>query len=143
MLCPGVGDWYQSPPPASVAVVAPVPLSRRDMPALSWRDTTPVKTFKGLSSPSRASFVKLCIHDLNIFRGFSSYTWWLVLTQAISGIFMGFVMKYASNLVRLFIISSAMVVTTLLSVLIFGLVLKLSFVLSALLVCVALVLYHY
>nr|VZI15316.1 unnamed protein product [Spirometra erinaceieuropaei] len=81
--------------------------------------------------------------DLNVFHGFSSYAWWLVLTQAISGIFMGFVMKYASNLVRLFIISSAMVVTTLLSVLIFGLVLKLSFVLSALLVCVALVLYHY
>ncbi|VDK36466.1 unnamed protein product [Taenia asiatica] len=55
----------------------------------------------------------------------------------------GFVMKYASSILRLFIISSAMIVTTVLSVLIFGLVLKTSFLFSAGLVVCALILYHY
>ncbi|VDD81430.1 unnamed protein product [Mesocestoides corti] len=78
----------------------------------------------------------------NIFLGFSVYTWILVVTQAISGIFMGFVMKYANNILRLFIISSAMVVTTILSILIFNLVVKTSFLISASTVVAALFLYN-
>nr|CDS22204.1 UDP sugar transporter protein SLC35A4 [Echinococcus granulosus] len=81
--------------------------------------------------------------SFNMLRGFSVYTWILVGTQAISGIFIGFVMKYASSILRLFVISSAMIVTTVLSVLIFGLVLKISFLFSAGLVVCALILYHY
>ncbi|KAL5961435.1 putative UDP-sugar transporter protein SLC35A4 [Taenia solium] len=81
--------------------------------------------------------------SFDMFQGFSIYTWILVVTQAISGIFIGFVMKYASSILRLFIISSAMIVTTVLSVLIFGLVLKTSFLFSAGLVVCALILYHY
>lgn len=59
------------------------------------------------------------------------------------GIFIGFVMKYANSILRLFIISSAVIVTTALSVLIFGLVLKTSFFLSAGLVILALILYYF
>ncbi|KAL5105972.1 hypothetical protein TcWFU_010072 [Taenia crassiceps] len=81
--------------------------------------------------------------SFDIFRGFSVYTWILAVTQTISGIFTGFVMKYASNILRLFIISSAMIVTTALSVSVFGLVLKASFLFSTGLVVCALILYHY
>ena len=80
--------------------------------------------------------------NYNLFRGFSVYTWILVVTQAFSGIFIGFVMKYASSILRLFIISSATIVTTLLSVLIFGLILKVTFLFSAGLVIYAVILYH-
>lgn len=83
------------------------------------------------------------IGSLGLFQGFSTYTWILVLTQSVAGIFMGFVMKYANNIVRIFIIASAMIVTTLASVVIFGLVLKASFLLSASLIISAVVLYNY
>nr|CDS32909.1 UDP sugar transporter protein SLC35A4 [Hymenolepis microstoma] len=77
-----------------------------------------------------------------LIRGFTFLTWLLVVTQGISGIFIGFVMKYASSILRLFIISAAMIVTTVFSVFIFDLVLKTSFIISAALVICALVLYH-
>ncbi|VDL62304.1 unnamed protein product [Hymenolepis diminuta] len=80
--------------------------------------------------------------DFNLLRGFTFLTWLLVVTQAISGIFIGFVMKYANSILRLFIISSAMIVTTVLSIFIFDLVLKISFIISAALVICALILYH-
>ncbi|KAM3181058.1 hypothetical protein ACTXT7_015093 [Hymenolepis weldensis] len=80
--------------------------------------------------------------DFNLLRGFTFLTWLLVITQSISGIFIGFVMKYANSILRLFIISSAMIVTTVLSIFIFDLVLKTSFIISAALVICALVLYH-
>ena len=89
-----------------------------------------------------SQFKTSCLGNYNLFRGFSVYTWLLVGTQSISGIFIGFVMKYANNLVRLFIISSATIATTVLSMIIFGLVLKSSFLFSAGLVIYAIILYH-
>ncbi|VDO01795.1 unnamed protein product [Rodentolepis nana] len=80
--------------------------------------------------------------NFNLLRGFTFLTWLLVVTQGISGIFIGFVMKYASSILRLFIISSAMIVTTVFSVLVFDLVLKTSFIISSALIICALVLYH-
>ncbi|CAH8657519.1 unnamed protein product [Dicrocoelium dendriticum] len=78
----------------------------------------------------------------NLTKGFSIWTWLLIVTQAICGIFMGFVMKFATNITRLFIISSAMIVTTFMAMLVFGLRLDALYIVSFLLVTLALYLYH-
>ncbi|KAM7533937.1 hypothetical protein Aperf_G00000107067 [Anoplocephala perfoliata] len=80
--------------------------------------------------------------DFNLLRGFTFLTWVLVVTQGITGIFIGFVMKYSSSILRLFLISSATIATAILSVLIFNLVLKASFLVSACVVICALALYY-
>ncbi|KAL5005521.1 hypothetical protein ScPMuIL_018977 [Solemya velum] len=51
----------------------------------------------------------------NLFEGYSTYTWIIIATQACNGLIMSAVMKHSSNIMRLFIISTAMIVTTLLS----------------------------
>ncbi|KAF8568273.1 hypothetical protein P879_03388 [Paragonimus westermani] len=78
----------------------------------------------------------------NPFKGFTIWTWLLVITQAFSGIFMGFVMKFSTNITRLFIVSSAMLVTTFTSMLVFGLQVNGLFGVSFTFVCVSLYLYH-
>ncbi|GAA48460.1 probable UDP-sugar transporter protein SLC35A4 [Clonorchis sinensis] len=78
----------------------------------------------------------------NPFKGYTLWTWLLILTQSVSGIFMGFVMKYSNNITRLFLISSAMLVTTFTAMLVFGLHLNFLFIVSFLLVCISLFLYH-
>lgn len=78
----------------------------------------------------------------NLFKGYTSYTWTLILSQACIGLIMSAVMKHASNITRLFLISSAMLVTTTLSMLIFNLQLNLFFCIAFVLVIVALILYH-
>jgi len=62
--------------------------------------------------------------------------------QAMIGLIMSAIMKHASNITRLFLISSAMVVATVLSVIIFHLQLNSYFCVSFVFVFVALVLNH-
>ena len=62
--------------------------------------------------------------------------------QAFSGLVIGAVMKHSSNLTRLFIISSAMILTTFFSVIFFGIQLNLYFVTAFALVSAALVLFY-
>lgn len=69
-------------------------------------------------------------HHLNPFEGFSIYTWLLIATQALNGLFMSAVIKHASNIVRLFVISFSLIVTTVLSVVIFHLTLNFYFFIS-------------
>lgn len=61
------------------------------------------------------------------FSGFSVYTWTIVATQVLNGFLMSIVMKHSSNITRLFVISCSLVVTTVLSVLVFSLKLNLYF----------------
>ena len=77
-----------------------------------------------------------------LFEGYSIYTWAIIVTQAFVGICMGAIMKHSSNLARLFVISCAMIVATILSVLVFNLQLNLFFSLAFLLVFFALYIYH-
>ncbi|TPP67390.1 UDP sugar transporter protein SLC35A4 [Fasciola gigantica] len=79
----------------------------------------------------------------NVFKGFSHWTWLLIITQSVSGIFMGFVMKFSNNITRLFIISAAMLVTTFSAMLVFSLHLNAYFVASFILVFTSLYLYHF
>ena len=55
---------------------------------------------------------------------------------------MSVIMKHGSNITRLFVISSAMLVTTGLAVVILGTVINVFFAISALCVVVAIYLYH-
>ena len=64
------------------------------------------------------------------------------LSQAVIGLIMSAVMKHASNITRLFLISCAMLVATTLSVLIFHLQLNVYFCVAFVLVIVAVFLYY-
>lgn len=77
-----------------------------------------------------------------LFKGYTVYTWIIIVTQAANGLIMSAVMKHASNITRLFIISCAMLVTTVLSVLIFQLQLNIYFGCAFISVIIALALYH-
>ncbi|CAF0945666.1 unnamed protein product [Didymodactylos carnosus] len=50
------------------------------------------------------------------FKGFSIYTWLIILTQTLNGLFMSVVIKHSSNITRLFVISFSVIVTTLLKI---------------------------
>ncbi|KAL3310359.1 hypothetical protein Ciccas_011076 [Cichlidogyrus casuarinus] len=79
---------------------------------------------------------------LNLFEGFSVYTWIIILTQSLVGIFFGYVFKYASNITRLFIIGCSMVLTTLLAMLIWAMPIHPLFLLTASLIILSLYLYY-
>jgi hypothetical protein len=59
--------------------------------------------------------------------GFNGLTWIIVFTQVFNGLTMSIVMKYQNNITRLFVISSSLVVTVLLSVFLFSLKLNIYF----------------
>ncbi|PAA58036.1 hypothetical protein BOX15_Mlig007964g1, partial [Macrostomum lignano] len=80
--------------------------------------------------------------SFDLFRGFTFLTWVLILSQAIGGMIMGVIMKFASNISKLFLVSAAMVLTTILSVLIFHLQLNIYFFLSLVFVVVAQYMYN-
>ena len=63
----------------------------------------------------------------DVFKGFNLFTWIIVFTQVFNGILMSIVMKYSNNITRLFVISCSLVVTTVLSVVIFSLKLNFCF----------------
>lgn len=79
---------------------------------------------------------------LNLFHGYSIFTWILILTQATAGLIMSSIIKHGSNITRLFFIACAMLVTTTLSILIFGLQLNAYFCAAFLIVLVALYLHQ-
>ncbi|KAI0237325.1 putative UDP-sugar transporter protein SLC35A4 [Lamellibrachia satsuma] len=80
--------------------------------------------------------------NLNLFHGYSIFTWILVLTQAVAGLIMSSIIKHGSNITRLFFIACAMLVTTTLSILIFGLQLNTYFCAAFVIVIVALYLHQ-
>jgi hypothetical protein len=77
----------------------------------------------------------------NFFTGFSVYTWIIIVTQVFNGFLMSVVMKHASNITRLFVISCSLIVTTLLSVVLFSLKLNIYYYYSFSAMVVALYLY--
>jgi probable UDP-sugar transporter A4 len=81
-------------------------------------------------------------NQLNLFKGFSIYTWLIILTQALNGLFMSVVIKHTSNIIRLFVISFSLIVTTVLSVIIFDLALNVYFFASFISMMFALWLYY-
>lgn len=82
------------------------------------------------------------INATHLFSGYSYLTWIMIVTQAINGLIMSIIFKHSNNIARLFLVSSSMVVTTLLSVLLFHLSLNVYFYTAFLLVVCALFLYQ-
>jgi hypothetical protein len=78
----------------------------------------------------------------NPFRGFSFYTWLIVLTQALNGLFMSVVIKHSSNIIRLFVISFSLIVTAILSFFIFHINFNIYFFISFVTITCALSLYY-
>jgi len=78
----------------------------------------------------------------NPLRGFTSYTWLIIFTQALNGLFMSVVIKYSSNIVRLFVISFSLLVTALLSFVIFHLTFNIYFFISFATMICAISLYY-
>lgn len=89
-----------------------------------------------------AMFTSQIKSSFNLFRGFTIYTWMIVLTQALNGLFMSVVIKYSSNIVRLFVISFSLIVTAVLSLLIFHINLNIYFFISFLTMICALSFYY-
>lgn len=75
-------------------------------------------------------------------RGYSIYTWLIIVTQAFNGLAMSAVFKHGNNLVRLFVISCAMVVSTAMSVFVLGISLNVLFFVALFLVILAIYLYY-
>jgi probable UDP-sugar transporter A4 len=63
--------------------------------------------------------------SLKLLNGFNYLTWIIIFTQCFNGFLMSIVMKHSNNITRLFVISCSLIVTAILSVLIFSL--KLNF----------------
>jgi len=68
---------------------------------------------------------------------------YFLLLQAFNGLIISVIMKYLSNIVRLFMIGSSMILTTVLSYVIFGYNVDVYFAFSFLMVMSALFLYHF
>ena len=83
------------------------------------------------------------LYQVNPFKGFSIYTWLVIATQALNGLFMSVLIKHTSNIIRLFVISFSLIVTTLLSVALFHLTLNFFFISSFATMMYALWLYYF
>ncbi|CAF0944399.1 unnamed protein product [Brachionus calyciflorus] len=81
--------------------------------------------------------------NFEFFNGFNHYTLLIIFTQVFNGFLMSLVMKYSSNITRLFVISSSLIVTAVLSVLIFSLKLNVYFYFCFSSIMFALFLYNY
>ncbi|CAF1114044.1 unnamed protein product [Adineta steineri] len=81
-------------------------------------------------------------YSFNLFHGFTFYTWIIIITQALSGIFMGVIIKHSSNIIRLFVISFSLIVTAVLSVFIFNIHLNIYFFITFVTMMCALSIYY-
>jgi len=85
----------------------------------------------------------LDINASHLFSGYTSLTWIMIFTQVINGLIMSLIFKHSNNIARLFLVSSSMVVTTVVSIFLFHLSLNAYFCLAFLLVLSALFLYNH
>ena len=79
---------------------------------------------------------------VNPFTGFSIYTWLIILSQAFNGLCMSVVIKHILNIIRLFVISFSLIVTTILSMMIFHITLNIWFFISFITMICALSFYY-
>ncbi|CAL1526984.1 unnamed protein product [Lymnaea stagnalis] len=80
---------------------------------------------------------------LSLFQGYTKYTWIVIVCQAVNGLVMSLIMKHSSNIVRLFVITSAIPVATFLSIFIFHLQPGFEFFIVVITVVISIYLYNY
>lgn len=81
------------------------------------------------------------IKEKGFFYGYTYYVWFVIFLASVGGLYTSVVVKYTDNIMKGFSAAAAIVLSTVASVILFGLQITLSFTLGALLVCVSIYLY--
>ncbi|XP_068921218.1 CMP-sialic acid transporter isoform X2 [Petaurus breviceps papuanus] len=79
--------------------------------------------------------------EKGFFYGYTYYVWCVILLASVGGLYTSIVVKYTDNIMKGFSAAAAIVLSTVASVLLFGLQITLNFALGTLLVCVSIYLY--
>ncbi|XP_074166432.1 CMP-sialic acid transporter [Sminthopsis crassicaudata] len=79
--------------------------------------------------------------EKGFFFGYTYYVWFVILLASVGGLYTSIVVKYTDNIMKGFSAAAAIVLSTVASVLLFGLQITLNFALGTLLVCVSIYLY--
>lgn len=113
-----------------------------EKPYAVWVRNIQLSTF-GLISAMLGAFIedKARIDKGGLLRGFTLTVWATVLTSSFGGLLVALVMKYADNMYKTLATSVAIVLTSILSVLFFGLSISLMFLIGATLTLYAVHLY--
>uniref|UniRef100_A0A803WE68 Solute carrier family 35 member A1 n=1 Tax=Ficedula albicollis TaxID=59894 RepID=A0A803WE68_FICAL len=79
--------------------------------------------------------------EKGFFYGYTYYVWFVIFLASVGGIYTSVVVKYTDNIMKGFSAAAAIVLSTVASVILFGLQITVTFVLGALLVCISIYLY--
>ncbi|XP_032072784.1 CMP-sialic acid transporter [Thamnophis elegans] len=79
--------------------------------------------------------------EKGFFYGYTPYVWFVIFLSSVGGLYTSVVVKYTDNILKGFSAAAAIVLSTVASVMLFGLQITITFSLGALLVCVSIYLY--
>ncbi|NXU59703.1 S35A1 protein, partial [Turnix velox] len=79
--------------------------------------------------------------EKGFFYGYTYYVWFVIFLASVGGLYTSVVVKYTDNIMKGFSAAAAIVLSTVASVILFGLQITVTFSLGALLVCVSIYLY--
>ncbi|XP_078398566.1 CMP-sialic acid transporter isoform X1 [Cetorhinus maximus] len=81
------------------------------------------------------------VMEKGFFFGYTHWVWFVVLLASLGGLYTSVVVKYTDNIMKGFSAAAAIVISTVASVLLFGLQITLSFISGSILVCISI--YYY
>ncbi|XP_029800585.1 CMP-sialic acid transporter isoform X2 [Suricata suricatta] len=81
------------------------------------------------------------IKEKGFFYGYTYYVWFVIFLASVGGLYTSVVVKYTDNIMKGFSAAAAIVLSTIASVMLFGLQITPTFALGTLLVCVSIYLY--
>ncbi|XP_054827745.1 CMP-sialic acid transporter [Eublepharis macularius] len=81
------------------------------------------------------------VMEKGFFHGYTHYVWFVIFLSSVGGLYTSIVVKYTDNIMKGFSAAAAIVLSTVASVILFGLQITVPFSLGALLVCISIYLY--
>ncbi|XP_056422047.1 CMP-sialic acid transporter [Hyla sarda] len=81
------------------------------------------------------------VMEKGFFYGYSYMVWFVILLSSVGGLYTSVVVKYTDNIMKGFSAAAAIVISTIASVLLFGLQISLTFAVGTLLVCISIYTY--
>ncbi|XP_072855044.2 CMP-sialic acid transporter [Pogona vitticeps] len=81
------------------------------------------------------------VMEKGFFYGYTHYVWFVIFLSSVGGLYTSVVVKYTDNIMKGFSAAAAIVLSTVASVVLFGLQITITFSLGALFVCVSIYLY--
>ncbi|XP_044278091.1 CMP-sialic acid transporter isoform X2 [Varanus komodoensis] len=81
------------------------------------------------------------VMENGFFYGYTQYVWFVIFLSSVGGLYTSVVVKYTDNIMKGFSAAAAIVLSTIASVILFGLQITITFSLGALLVCISIYLY--